>query len=379
MTLCDPTPRLEIDSEARSVHALDVVPPLYSFYLYMTSVCNLRCRHCWVAPSFNPGQLSPKEYLDIDLLRRAVAEAKPFGLNSAKLTGGEPVLHPQFIDVVDLLTGEGLSLNMETNATLIDAALARYLKRNTNLAFISVSLDGPNPEVHDPFRGVEGSFENALRGLRHLVEAGYRPQLIMALHRGNIGYVEQVVELATEVGAGSVKFNPVVPSGRGLVLQERGEILDVEEVLQVARFVRGDLQRRTPIRLVLSTPLALYTVGELVHRGPDGSCRVRHILGILSSGEMALCGIGRTVPELCFGNLRDVAVAEVWLNHPLLQRLRHELDAPYRGTCSQCIHSPRCLSHCVAQNYQQEGQFTAPFWLCAEARERGLFPTSRLR
>lgn len=355
------------------------VPPLLSFYLYLTTGCNLRCRHCWITPTFVDGQPAPGEFLDLALLRRAVAEAKPLGLQSVKLTGGEPLLHPQFTAITDFLTAEGLEMDMETNGTLLDSALARHLHDHTRLISISVSIDGPDAEVHDPFRGVAGSFDAALRGLRCLVEAGYRPQVIMSIHRGNVERIEEVVELAVRLGAGSVKFNPVTPTGRGQGMQERGETFDPEEVLELAHFVRGELQQRTPIRLILCTPLALYTAAELARRGPDGACHVRHILGILGSGEMALCGIGRTIPELCFGNLRDASVAEVWYNHPMLRRLRRELDEEYPGICGRCIHAPRCLTYCPALNYQDSGRLISPSWLCAEAAARGQFPASRLR
>ena len=117
MTLCDIVPECIPESQEQLPDLPDGVPALTSFYLYLTSACNLRCRHCWIAPSFVDGKPAPSDYLDLDLLRRAVAEAKPLGLHNAKLTGGEPTLHPQFVEIVDLLTNEGLSLNMETNGT----------------------------------------------------------------------------------------------------------------------------------------------------------------------------------------------------------------------------------------------------------------------
>ncbi len=379
MTLCDP--ELEDIAQPKTCE-LDLpegVPPLTTFYLYLTNGCNLCCRHCWIAPTFVNGEPSPGEYLDLDLLKQAVTEAKPLGLRSAKLTGGEPVLHPQFVEIVDYLTSEGLALNMETNGTLIDTALAKHLKNETNLNFVSVSIDGPNAEVHDPFRGVKGSFDAAVRGFRALVEAGYKPQLIMCPHRGNVEYVEDVVQMAVELSAGSVKFNPVTRSGRGIGMHEHDETLGFEEIVELAHYVRGPLQERTPIKLILSTPLALYTVSELVRSGQNGMCHVRHILGLLGSGEMALCGIGRTIPELCFGKLGEDSVSAVWQSHPLLRELREELDGEYPGVCRDCIHAKRCLTYCVAQNYQDTGRLVTPAWQCAEAHAQGVFPAGRLR
>ncbi|MBN2005229.1 MAG: radical SAM protein [Anaerolineae bacterium] len=379
MTVCDPHPEEAPAPDAQALNLPDGVPPLTSFYLYLTDGCNLNCRHCWIAPRFVDGKPDPGECLDLDLLRKAVIEAKPLGLNNAKLTGGEPTLHPRFVEIADFLTAEGLSLTMETNGTLIDAALAKHLKEKTKLWFVSVSLDGPNAEIHDAFRRVPGAFDAATRGLKHLVDAGYKPQVIMSVHKGNVEHIEDVVKMVAALGAGSVKFNPVTHSGRGIAMHEHGETLDFDETMALAHWVRGELQSRTPIRLILSTPLALYTVSELVHAGNNGMCHVRHILGVLGSGEMALCGIGRTIPKLAFGNLRDKSVADVWFNNPVLDELRRELDEPYPGVCANCIHAGRCLTYCVANNYEATGRLVAPSALCAEAYERGVFPAGRLR
>lgn len=221
------------------------IPPLNSFYLYLTTGCNLACRHCWISPTYakgdfatySKGQLSLNQYLDVDLLKRAIAEAKPLGLNSAKLTGGEPTLHPNFVEIVDLLSAEGLQMNMETNGTLMDATLARHLKEKTTVWFISVSLDGVSADTHDSFRNVPGAFDAALRGIKNLVAAGFRPQVIMCPHRGNIHEVEDLVKLAVSVGAGSVKFNPVTKSGRGSSMHDKGESLEFDEVLALSRYI----------------------------------------------------------------------------------------------------------------------------------------------
>jgi SynChlorMet cassette radical SAM/SPASM protein ScmF len=381
---CDPA-ELERDLDEK-LPALDLpegVPPLNSFYLYLTTGCNLACRHCWITPEFVQGEPSPGDCLDVDLLRQAVAEAKPLGLSHAKLTGGEPTLHPRFVEIVDLLTAEGLGLDMETNGTLIDAPLARHLRQLTNVSFISVSLDGATAETHDAFRNVDGAYEAALLGLGHLVAAGYRNvQVIMSPHHGNLAELEDLVRLAVERGAGSVKFNPVTRSGRGVAMHERGEALDFEEVIGLVRHVRGPLQDRTPIPLHLMIPPAVSTVGELLRtQDGGGACQVRHVLGILGTGHMALCGIGRNVRELCFGRLGEAGIREVWLGHPVLRELREDLAEPaeYPGICGECLHAARCLTYCVAQNFLDGGHLVWPADLCVKAEQRGAFPASRKR
>ncbi len=368
------------DPSAMAIDLPEGVPALRTFYLYMTNGCNLFCRHCWITPSFVNGKPSPGDCLDIELLKLAVKEGKTLGLNQAKLTGGEPVLHPRFVEIVDFLSKENIKSYMETNATLIDARLAKHLKNNTAMWFVSTSLDSATPEAHDHFRSVKGAFQSTIKGIENLVNAGYKPQVIMCPHRGNIAEVEAVVKLAVSLGAGSMKFNPVSPSGRGKIMDKQGETLGYEEIVRLVRFIRGELQDRTPIPLYISIPPALSSIRELLRgNNAGGECRVLNILGILGNGEMALCGIGRNIPELCFGRLGEANLRDVWISNPTLVGLRHDLNGRYPGLCGDCIHARRCLTQCVAMNYVRTGKLLNPDFLCKEAEQKGTFPKTRQR
>ena len=280
--------------------------------------------------------------------------------------------------MVDLLKEKGMSLSIETNGTLMTGSLARYLKDRSTLTAISVSLDGAVPETHDAFRGVQGSFEQACQGIRYLVESGYRPQVIMSLHLGNVGEMKGLVRLAEGLGAGSVKFNLIQPAGRGELMTRRGQVLGIERLIELGKWVDGELQKRTALRLYYSWPMAFFSLRRLVTL--DGySCSIFNILGILPTGHLAMCGIGVQVPELCYGLLGRDRVAEVWAAHPVLADLRRSLPAGLEGICGECILRDRCLATCVAENYQLAGRLTAPYQFCQVADEAGLFPPSRRR
>ena len=385
MTLCD-IPDEPVPPAGQPIRTLDLpegVPPLRAFYLYLSASCNLRCRHCWITPVYSAGKPLPGKTIDPSALRDTVTEAKTLGLSSAKLTGGEPMLHPQFKEVVEILTAEGLSMNMETNGTLMTREMAQFLKERSKVGFVSVSLDSPVPAEHDAFRGVKGAFDAAIRGLDFLVEAGYTNcQVIMAVHRGNRHRMAELVELAAEHKAATVKFNPVTRTGRGIDMHERGEVLDFTEYIELSRYVNEELRPKATIPVILPMPHALTPFSELWrNKGKNCDCGVSGILGILGGGEIALCGIGQTIPELVYGHLGKDSIREIWFNNPVIRRLRQDLQnvSDYSGICGSCIHARSCRTVCVANNYGYNGKLVSPTWLCYEAERQGVFPKNRRR
>ncbi len=384
MTLCDlPEEPVLTEQQVRTLDLPEGVPLLRCYYLYLSASCNLRCRHCWITPVYSGDTPLPGKTIDLEALRNAVIEGKTLGLGSAKLTGGEPMLHPQFRETVEMLTAEGISLNMETNGTLMTREMAHVLKKKSKVQFISVSIDSPVPGEHDAFRGVKGAFDAAIRGLDFLVEAGYTNcQVIMAVHRGNRHHAKALVNLAAAHKAASVKFNPVTRTGRGIDMHERGEVLNFSEYLEFARYVNEELRPKAPIKIFLSMPPALTPFSELWRtKGETCDCNVSGILGILGSGEIALCGIGQTIPELVYGYLGKDSIREIWINNPVILGLRRDLKnvSEYPGICGSCIHAVSCRTGCVANNYAYGGKLVSPPWLCDEAARRGVFPESRMR
>lgn len=354
----------------------DGVPPLRSLYLYLCAECNLACRHCWIAPEHRTRETAA-EGLPVELVQKALTEATPLGLQSVKLTGGEPLLHRRFREIVGLAADRGLHLVLETNGTLMDRETATLLGRMGDRAFVSVSLDGARRETHDRLRGVAGSFDDALRGVELLREEGIRPQLICTLHRGNREEAVEVAAMARDLGCSSVKFNRVHHAGRGdRFLEEHG--LSTEEILGLYRTVMESPAARDGLPVHFDVPMAFRPIRGLLN-DPCSRCTLHNILGILSDGTVSLCGIGTTVKELVFGHLETQPLSEIWAQNDLLVSLRETVPDRLTGICGRCLHRGFCLGNCVADNYHVKKRIDAPYSFCEEAEQQGLFPESRIR
>jgi SynChlorMet cassette radical SAM/SPASM protein ScmF len=351
---------------------------LNQIYFYLTDGCNLRCRHCWIAPKYQT-ESNTYPYLDFDLFKSIIEQAKPLGLTGVKLTGGEPLLHPQFSEILECIQNEGLRLIVETNGVLCTAKVAEKMAACKD-PFVSVSLDGADSGTHEWVRGVKGCFDEAIDGLRNLVSEGLRPQVIMTIMRHNKGQMEQMVRVAENLGAGSVKFNILQPTARGERMHFTGETLDVVELVDLGKWVESTLSTSTHLNLYYDHPMAFRPLGKMFAQNGDGcgTCGILSILGVLANGSYALCGIGETVSDLVFGYADVDHLEDVWTKTPVLLELREGLPQRLEGICGRCLMKEICLGSCLAQNYYRSKNLWEPFWYCAEAYRRKLFPTSRL-
>jgi len=116
--------------------------PLEQLYFYLTQGCNLRCRHCWLAPEYR-SEANPGKYLSAKLFKQIVEEAKDLGLTRVKLTGGEPFLNPDIQEMLEYIRSEELGLTVETNGLLCTPEIAHQLSLCKD-TFISVSLTQTN-------------------------------------------------------------------------------------------------------------------------------------------------------------------------------------------------------------------------------------------
>jgi SynChlorMet cassette radical SAM/SPASM protein ScmF len=349
------------------------VPALRTYYMYLTEGCNLACQHCWIKPTYTQDK-GTGGHVELNRLLKACEDAKPLGLNKVKLTGGEPLLYPDFVGLVYALKKMDLHVWLETNLTLLTPENANAIL--DTMKFISTSLDSFTEEGHDTFRGVKGGFRATCEAIQ-LLSPHINLQVIMSVHTGNIHEIEDLVKLSKDLGVRSVKFNLIQMVGRANTMKKDGRVLDVRELIRLGQIVERELTEKYNMPLIWSWPSAFASIKDLTQGKHRGMCGIHNILGVLGSGHYALCGIGQTVEELVYGTLGD-DIVKLWNQNEMLKRLRTELPNELQGVCAKCIHKMGCKAHCVANNYFEYNSLNESFWFCTEAYRAGLFPESRL-
>lgn len=159
------------------MHADPSLPLLHLDVLWLQvtgTLCNIACRHCFI--SCGPKvDLHPP--MTLSQVERAILQAEALGCRAYAFTGGEPLLHPDLLAMVDLALARGPLLIL-TNGMRIDADMAEQLAARARAIDhsldVRISLDGATAEENDRVRGA-GVFAAATAGIRHLVQAGLEP------------------------------------------------------------------------------------------------------------------------------------------------------------------------------------------------------------
>ena len=344
---------------------------LTDLYLYLTDQCNLCCGHCWISPGFSQDR---QNSICLDALKSTILEAKSLGLQSVKLTGGEPLLYRNITRLLKFLTLEDLSIIIETNGILLDRSMVELLK-DCNVDQISVSLDAATEALHDEIRGVRGSFRKAVRKLRLLSASGLSYQVIMTLQRKNSREIPALMRLCHELGSSSLKINPLQPCGRAIVAFQQNANLNLDELILLHRELSNEWHRPDDLDICFDLPLAFLSIDEILQT--SGRCWILNILGLLANGDYSICGVGQTAEELRMGNLFQDSISKVWKFDPLLNELRQSLPWKLEGICSHCIFKFQCLGACRANAFIGSKDLYAPYFLCQELYESGGFPESR--
>jgi radical SAM protein with 4Fe4S-binding SPASM domain len=322
----------------------------------ITRTCNLRCVHCY---SDSNAVQYPGE-LDWAQMESVVADLAAYQVPSLLLSGGEPMIHPRFFDLVDLATQSGLKLTISTNGTLITPEKAALLKA-ANVAYVGISLDGIGP-VHDEFRRKEGAFDAAVRGFKNCHEVKQKTGLRLTLTRHNVENIEQILDFIEDQEIQRVCFYHLVPAGRGSELQvlEPDEARHALDTL-IARVEAWHKQGIDRELLTVTQPAdGPYLLVRMEREGHPNLEEARRLLawnggGANSSGR-GIANIdtrGDVHPDqfwqdLLLGNVKQMAFSRIWDggndgSAEVLASIRsigllslEERQARMTGPCAEC-------------------------------------------
>ena len=324
-----------LDQMERYVHTLYQKPQLRNLFLELTQQCNERCFHC--GSSCTPQK--QEDLLSLEEYRCILDQVKEdFDLNRVQLciTGGEPLLRPDFFEILGYAHELGYHWGMTSNGILITKEVAHRLAE-TGMSTISVSIDGL-PETHDQLRGTPGGYELAMRGIQNLIdEQAFRAiQVTTVVNHENIDELDALFEIMVGLDIDSWRVINLEPIGRALQWPSR--MLTDNDYLRLFSFIRDKRQAGWPVEYGCSHYLGPAWEREL--RDWYWICGAGvYVASIMANGDIGACLDIERRPETIQGNIRRSRFKDVWDHR--FELFRQDLSES-SDKCKGCEHAGHC-------------------------------------
>ena len=170
----------------------------------LTYRCNLKCIHCYIPDSFR------REELPYDDVCQILDEASENGCIWLQLTGGEPLVRCDFLDIYTYAVRKGMRVSIDTNGTLITSKIVNYLQELPPY-YVEISLHGNTQRTHESITRQPGSFENCIHGINLLVEAGISVKLKTIIMTINKDEICDMAENAHGLGVEFMAYPGIIP------------------------------------------------------------------------------------------------------------------------------------------------------------------------
>ena len=354
----------------------------------VTYRCNLACEHCYLDAGgthlVNTENFADRSELGTEDCFRVIDEIAAFAPECVTiLTGGEPLLRRDILEIVRRAADRGLWVVVGTNGVRITENLAKLLAE-AGARGLSLSLDALDPDRHDRFRKVRGAWRNTVEGAAILDRAGLPFIVQTTAGSHNLGELEAIADFAHDRLAAKVwNLYFLVPTGRGQFVSDITPA-QYDEVLASLYRIQGKYDRRmlvnakcAPhyIKTVLQTRTAqsasiqpdaqspsasawASSPAIRTYSGGAGGCPAgTHYMGIRPNGDVTPCPY---LPVFA-GTLRSSTLAELWTSSTLFTDIRRR--TALGGRCGECEMNGHC-GGCRARAYGMSGDLMAEDPLC---------------
>ena len=319
----------------------------------ITRACNLKCVHCYN----DSGNHRADDELSTQEAKEVLRDLAGFGVPSVLFSGGEPLTRKDLFELLGFARELGLRTVISTNGTLITADVAKQIQKY-GVSYVGISLDGIGP-INDKFRGAEGAFDKAGKGIRNCQDAGVRIGLRLTLTQRNVQDLEALFDFFEKGNIERACFYHLVPSGRGGAIsaedlthaQSRATI---EMILTKTKQFK-EAGKKTDILTVDNHVDGVYLYLKLFAEDPARADAVWTLLtwnggGMYSSGVGIGCidFHGKVHPDQFWwhydlGDVRKRPFSQIWMDtsEPLLRGLK-ERRKYIKGRCRVCKFFDAC-------------------------------------
>lgn len=303
--------------------------------IVLTRTCNFKCIYC-----YNDSSCSEKIEMTTEDWEEVIEQAREIGIVKCTITGGEPLTHPGFFQILRKLEACGIITYICTNGSLIDdAAIEKFLEIGTKM--VQISLDSPIEQIHDELTVSKGTFSNIVNNIKKLVKAGIKVYVKAIMIPNTFKNVGELIELCHDMGVSNLVLDQydLCYAGRGdnrffLSKEQQQFVLDtVEEKKKQIHDMN--------INAIL-TERAWKDKDAIVMCGAFTNSII-----IVSNGDYAVCEKLAGVESMTVGNFKEMSIEEMWKS-PKIQEIMNPSLERIAEPCKSCECLPACNTGCFA-------------------------------
>ncbi len=326
--------------------------------LMITNTCNLRCPHCLPESRCDETPSHVRTQAIYNLIR----QFHDLGVRQICLTGGEPLLHPDWYHILSFTCGlkNIKRVTLQTNATLLNSdSIQSLCSIGSEELLIQISLEGASPATNDTIRGT-GSFNKIVNALEMLSRAGLGRQVVVAFTemRHNIDELPDVLRLLDDLQIGRLVTGTLVSGGRAAETNQIS-LPSPEQYKDLIRRYQCDDQFKTRYKKMGNIAAIEWFNG--MREAVASCCSCIENLYIDASGNMYPCDM-LMIQELAVHHvyrrpLEDTLIdgIELW-KHLAAQHHNRRLGLKHCQSCSGKLH---CSGGCMGRAYAATGDFMA--------------------
>ncbi len=324
----------------------------------LTRACQLHCLHCRAEAQHHRHPLE----LTFEEGKKLIDDIYEMDNPMLVFTGGDPLERPDVFDIAEYAIKKGVRVSMTPSATPNVTKEAMQKAKDIGLARWAFSIDGHNAEIHDHFRGTQGSFDLTMNAINYLHELEMPLQINTVISRYNYEYLDEMAKMVEELGCVLWSVFFLVPTGRG----KESDMISPAEHEKVFRWLY-QLSKRVPFD-IKTTAGQHYrrVVIQQKFREHNGMSDEEHIFyeDALNEGKTgSIDGLGRApkgvndgngfvfishtgdvLPSgllpIKAGNVRQTPLAEIYRESEVFKNLRS--PDKYKGKCGVCEFNKVC-------------------------------------
>lgn len=323
--------------------------PLIGLHIEITFACNERCVHCYLPNTTKDAG----SFMHPDLFYRLIDEFVELGGNKVTLSGGEPMLHPDFKDFVKYCNEKGLEISIFSNLLLCDDSLVDYLK-SVKIDTVQTSVYSLDHHIHDSITKVRGSLTRTLSAIDRLKSAGINISISSPIMKLNESGAEQII-LYAQKNNFRLRLDPMIlaksDGDTGFVDTGRLSIEQHGNFLKRLMNFDSDYVRENLLEIDFDSENKLINNTEAYLNGHICSAGIDHLC-ISSKGVVYPCAGWES---FSVGNIAAENLSDIWFNSQELNRIREVNKRSKHLDCLVCPTLKYC-KRCFMQS-ALEGSF----------------------